>query len=135
MDIAPAKSITMRRVVILADPPHISQKMPVQCSLVCHSLFVVLLWCAVQHMHVQSFHLCPVQITVCLNTSIECYCRMWLSKQKQDQKGNTCFFFWWRALCKMFVIFLFIEFKISLYFELCLICKYLKFMFEDHILE
>jgi hypothetical protein len=71
----------------LSDLPHIPRRMPVQCISLYHSLFVVLLWCADQHMHVQSFHLCPVQITVGLNTSIECCCQIWLSQQSKIKKN------------------------------------------------
>ena len=135
MDIAPAKSISVCSVVILADLPHIPHRIPVQSISLYHSLFVVLLWCTGQHMDVQSFHLCPVQITVCLNTSIECYSRMWLSKQNSIKKKKYVSSFGEELCAKCLSFFLVIEFKISLNFELCLICKYLKFMFEDHILE
>jgi hypothetical protein len=86
VDIAPEIYISERSVVILVELPHIPCRMPVQCSSVYHSLFVVLLWCADQHMDVQSFHLCPVQITVGRNTSTECYCRMWLWQQSGIKK-------------------------------------------------
>jgi hypothetical protein len=69
----------VRTVVILGYCPSIKCRMPLQCSLLYHKLFVVLLWCADQHMHVHSFHLCPMQITVGLNNSTVCYCRMWQS--------------------------------------------------------
>jgi len=41
MDIAPAKIISVRIILILADLPNILCRMPVQCSSVCHSLFVL----------------------------------------------------------------------------------------------
>ena len=41
VDIATAKRISKRNVVILADLPHIPCRMPVQCSSACHSLFAV----------------------------------------------------------------------------------------------
>jgi len=41
MDIALANIISVRIVVILADLPNILCRMPVQCNLVCHSLFVL----------------------------------------------------------------------------------------------
>jgi hypothetical protein len=43
MDIAPAKRISMRNIVILADLPHIPRRMPAQCISLYHSLFMVLL--------------------------------------------------------------------------------------------
>ena len=81
-----SKSISMWSVVILADLPHIPRRMPVQCSSAYHSLFVVLLLCANQYMDVQSFHLCPVHITIGQNTSIECCCPMWLSQRSSIKK-------------------------------------------------
>ena len=75
MDIAPAKGISKLKVVILADRPNIPCRMPTQCSSLYHSRFVLY---ADQHMDLQSFRLCPVQITVGLNTSVECCFRMWL---------------------------------------------------------
>jgi hypothetical protein len=105
-----------------------SPRIPVQCSSLNHSSFVLLLWCAGQYMDLHSFHLCPAPIIVSLNTSIECYCRMWLSKQSSI-KENILVWFWRRAFL------LDIEFKITPNFEMCLVCKYLKFMSENHILE
>jgi len=60
VDIAPSKGIAVRNVVILAVIPNVPCRMPVQCSSVYHRLFVVLLWCADQQGHVQSFHLVAV---------------------------------------------------------------------------
>jgi len=57
MDIAPAKSISMPSADILGDPPHIPRRMTVQCSLLYHSISMVLLWCVGQHMDLQSFRL------------------------------------------------------------------------------
>ena len=102
----------MRSVIILADLPKVPCRMPVQCSSLYRSLFVVLLWISGQHMEFQSFHLVPVQITVCLNTSTECYCRMSLSQQS-GIKENIWAWFCWKDLYENFVIFLVIEFKIS----------------------
>jgi hypothetical protein len=42
--------------------------------------------CVEQEIDVLSFHLDTLQITVDLNTSIECYCRMWLSQQSSIKK-------------------------------------------------
>jgi hypothetical protein len=63
--------------------------MPVQCSSLYHSLFVVLLLYAGQHMELHSFHLFPVQIPVGLNTSIECCCRMWLSSIQKKTHASA----------------------------------------------
>jgi len=95
--IVPADSITMRSVVILAALPNIPCRKPLHFISLYHSLFVVLLWSAGQHMHVQSFRLCPVQITGYLNASIECYCPVWLSQQSSI-KENIWVWFRWRAL-------------------------------------
>ena len=73
------------------------------------------------------------------NCLSENFYRMLLSNMTvttgQHQNENIWVLFWLRALYYIFVIFLVIEFKISPNFELCLICRYLKFMFENHILE
>ena len=133
MDIEPTKYISVRGVVILAELPYISRRMPVECSSVYHRIFVVLLWSSGQHIDVHSFRSVPVQITVGLNTSIEFYCRMWLLQQSSIGE-YVLFWFWGRSLYEMFIIFL-IEFKMSPDLEMCLVFKYLQFMFESHILE
>ena len=104
LDIETADSVSMWTVVTLADLPNIPCRMPLECIWLYHSLFVVLLWSSDQHMQVHSFHLCSVQITGYLNTSIECYCRMWLSQQSSINE-NILVWVWWKALYEMIAIF------------------------------
>jgi len=93
MDIAPASRISMR--IGRLSKHSLQNVSAVQLSVSQH--IVVLLWYAGQHIDPQSFILCPLQINVCLNTSIEYYCRMWLSQQSSI-KENIRFWFWRRAL-------------------------------------
>jgi hypothetical protein len=94
LDIAPAKFISVRTVVILADLwPNFSAECQYSAAR-CVTAYLCCsgdrsAGCAGQEIDVQSFHLVPVQITVSLNTPIECYCRMWLSQQSSN-KENTC---------------------------------------------
>jgi hypothetical protein len=115
-------NISVRSVVILADLPNIPSRMPEQCSSVYQSLFAVPLWCADRHMDLQSFHLCPVQITVGLNTSIEWCCRMW-QPQQRSIKENILSWLWRIDLYYMFAFFLISEVKKSPNFEFWPICK------------
>ena len=105
MEIAAGKIVLMWSVVILADPPNVLCRMPVQCSSLYHSLFVVLLLYAGQHMHVQSFHLFPGPITVGLNTSIECCRRMWQSQLSSIKKKTYGFVFGKEFYTKCLVFF------------------------------
>ena len=49
VDIAPAKSISMRSVVIVADIPDIPSRMPLQCSSLYHRFFGATVMCSPAH--------------------------------------------------------------------------------------
>jgi hypothetical protein len=124
---------------IIADwptSPNIPCRMPVQLRSVYHSLFVVLLCCAEQHMDVQSFTFVP-SANNCRSEHIH---RMLLpdvavtTEQHQGKYIGLILVNLLYTKCLAFFLFL-LRLKITPNFELFPVCKYLKYMFESHILE
>jgi len=98
MDIAPAKKNIKAQCRYSGRPPKHSLQNASAVQLGVSQLNVVLLLYAGQHTDLQSLRLCPAQLTVGLNTSIECCCRMWLSQQSSI-KENILVRFWRRVFC------------------------------------